>query len=44
MKAKGFTLIELLICLAILAILACIAYVSYEPFMAKVREIAPYFH
>ncbi len=44
MKAKGFTLVELLVCLAILAILACIAYVSYEPFMAKVREIAPYVH
>ncbi len=44
MNTKGFTLIELLICLAVLAILACIAYVSYEPFMEKVRAIAPYVH
>jgi prepilin-type N-terminal cleavage/methylation domain-containing protein len=41
MKVKGFTLIELLICVAILAILACIAYVSYQPFMEKVRALAP---
>ena len=44
MNTKGFTLIELLICVAVLAILACIAYVSYEPFMEKVRAIAPYVH
>lgn len=41
MNTKGFTLIELLICVAILAILACIAYVSYQPFIEKVRAIAP---
>jgi prepilin-type N-terminal cleavage/methylation domain-containing protein len=44
MNTRGFTLIELLICVAVLAILACIAYVSYEPFMEKVRAIAPYVH